>query len=72
MDVGAICSTIQTQPLRTDLPAGPQEAPSSRDRRAEFEIITLPNLKALHRKAQQMLKDVSAADDMVQETCLRA
>src|SRR6266436_7821117 len=72
MDVGAICYTIHSQPLRTDLPAGPQEAPSSRDRRAEFETITLPNLKALHRKAQQMLKDVSAADDMVQETCLRA
>jgi RNA polymerase sigma-70 factor (ECF subfamily) len=48
------------------------ELPSSKDRNAEFEAITLPNLKALHRKAWRLLKDPSAADDMVQETCLRA
>jgi RNA polymerase sigma-70 factor (ECF subfamily) len=58
--------------LHTDLASDPSESCSSRERCAEFETITLPNLKALHGKARQMLKDPSAAEDAVQETCLLA
>jgi RNA polymerase sigma-70 factor (ECF subfamily) len=52
--------------------AGEPQAYSNKNRSAEFEAITLPNLKALHGKARHLLKDPSAADDMVQETCFVA
>ena len=52
--------------------AGAPQAYSNKNRSAEFEAITLPNLKALHGKARHLLKDPSAADDMVQETCFVA
>jgi RNA polymerase sigma-70 factor (ECF subfamily) len=71
-DVGAICYATETQPLQTDMSAAALEADYGRDRIAVFEAITLPNLRALHSKARQLLKDPSAADDVVQETCLRA
>jgi RNA polymerase sigma-70 factor (ECF subfamily) len=48
--------------------AGEPQAYSNKNRSAEFEAITLPNLKALHGKARHLLKDPSAADDMVQFT----
>jgi RNA polymerase sigma-70 factor, ECF subfamily len=51
---------------------GSPELLSRKERNARFEAIALPNLKALHRKAWRQLRDPSAADDMVQETCLRA
>jgi len=70
--VGAFYYVIETQPLRTDIKARAPEVHSSPNRNAEFEAITVPNLTALHRKARRMLKDTSAAEDMVQETCLRA
>jgi DNA-directed RNA polymerase specialized sigma24 family protein len=70
--VEAIRDAFETQPSQTDInPCAPQ-AHSSKDRSAEFEAITLPNLRALHGKARQLLRDSSAADDIVQETCLRA
>jgi RNA polymerase sigma-70 factor (ECF subfamily) len=50
---------------------GATKVHSSKDRNAEFEAITLPNLKALRRKARYLLKDPGAADDVVQETCLQ-
>ena len=42
------------------------------NRNAEFEAVALPNLAVLYRKALHMLRDASAAEDTVQETCLRA
>jgi RNA polymerase sigma factor (sigma-70 family) len=51
---------------------GLPELLSSKERNTRFEAVALPNLKALHRKAWCLLRDPSAADDMVQETCLRA
>lgn len=47
---------------------GLPELLSSKERNARFEAVVLPNLKALHRKAWCLLRDPSAADDMVQET----
>jgi RNA polymerase sigma-70 factor (ECF subfamily) len=44
----------------------------SLDRNAEFEAVTLPHLAALYRKALNVLRDAGAAEDTVQETCLRA
>jgi RNA polymerase sigma-70 factor (ECF subfamily) len=70
--VGAISCAIETQPSDRNASAGAPQAHSSTDRNAEFEAITLPNLRALHGKAQHLLKDPSAADDMVQETCFLA
>ena len=52
--------------------SGAPQAQSNKNRSAEFEAITLPNLKALHGKARRLLKDPSAADDMVQEACIVA
>jgi RNA polymerase sigma-70 factor, ECF subfamily len=70
--VEAIRDAFETQRSQTDInPCAPQ-AHFSKDRSAEFEAITLPNLRALHGKARQLLRDSSAADDIVQETCLRA
>src|SRR5260370_3063895 len=60
------------QRSQTDINAGKPQAYSDKNRSAEFEAITLPNLKALHGKARHLLKDPSAADDMVQETCFLA
>src|SRR5260370_15807283 len=79
-DVGAICYALETQSshkLETqssheDIRAGTPEVHSSNDLSAEFEAITLPSLRDLHRKARRMLNDASVAEDAVQETCLWA
>ena len=70
--MGASCYALETQPSHEDIRAGAPEVPSSNDLRAEFEAITLPSLRDLHRKARRMLHDASVAEDVVQETCLRA
>ena len=43
-----------------------------RDARAEFEDVALPHLDELYRSARRMLGDRSSAEDVVQETYLRA
>jgi RNA polymerase sigma-70 factor (ECF subfamily) len=70
--VKAVRCAIGTQPSDRNASAGAPQAHSSTGRNAEFEAITLPNLRALHGKARHLLKDPSAADDMVQETCFLA
>ncbi len=71
-DVGAICYALETQASHEDIRAGTPEVHSSNDLSAEFEAITLPSLRDLHRKARRMLNDASVAEDAVQETCLWA
>jgi len=66
--VGTTCYAIETQPLRGDI--DPRHI--MLDRNAEFEAVALPNLAVLYRKALHILRDASAAEDTVQETCLRA
>lgn len=66
--MGITCYAIETQPLRGDIAL----RHISLNRNAEFEAVALPNLAALYRKALHMLRDASAAEDTVQETCLRA
>lgn len=66
--MGTTCYAIESQPLRGDI--DPRHI--SLNRNAEFEAIALPNLAVLYRKALHMLRDASAAEDTVQETCLRA
>ncbi len=41
-------------------------------RRREFEELTLPHLGALYRFAIQKVRDAAQAEDLVQETCLKA
>jgi RNA polymerase sigma-70 factor (ECF subfamily) len=43
-----------------------------RTRQARFEALVLPHLDALHYAALRLTKDESAAEDLVQETFLRA
>src|ERR1700747_93107 len=71
-DGGAICYALETQPSHEDIRASTPEVRSSNDMSADFEAITLPSLRDLHRKARRMLNDASIAEDVVQETCLRA
>jgi RNA polymerase sigma-70 factor, ECF subfamily len=71
-DVGAICYALETQPSHEGIRASTPEVRSSNDMSADFEAITLPSLRDLHRKARRMLNDASIAEDVVQETCLRA
>ena len=66
--MGTTCYASETQPLRGDI--DPRHI--SLNRNAEFEAVALPNLAVLYRKALHMLRDASAAEDIVQETCLRA
>jgi len=66
--VGTTCYASETQPLRGDI--DPRHIRLNRN--AEFEAVALPNLSVLYRKALHMLRDASAAEDTVQETCLRA
>ena len=68
----AIRYAFETQRSQTDINAAAPQAHSNKNRSAEFEAITLPNLRALHGKARHLLKDPSVADDMVQETCFLA
>ena len=68
----AICCAIETQSSGRGVSAGAPQADCSTDRNAEFEAITLPNLRALHGKTRRLLKDPGDADDMVQETCFLA
>jgi RNA polymerase sigma-70 factor (ECF subfamily) len=70
--VETIRYAVEKQRSPTDINADALQVRCSQNRSAEFEAITLPNLRALHGKARHLLKDPSAADDMVQETCLRA
>ncbi len=42
------------------------------DRRAEFEDVALTHLDSLYRTALWMTRSPDAAEDLVQETCLRA
>jgi RNA polymerase sigma-70 factor (ECF subfamily) len=72
LDVGAICYAIETQAMHTVITAGTPEVHSKNDQSTEFEAITLPSLRDLHRKARRMLSDASVAEDVVQETCLLA
>jgi RNA polymerase sigma-70 factor, ECF subfamily len=46
---------------------GPERA-----REARFEALVLPHLDALHYTALRLTRDVSSAEDLVQETFLRA
>jgi RNA polymerase sigma-70 factor (ECF subfamily) len=66
--VGTTCYAIETQAVQGDIAA----RHINLKRNAEFEAIALPNLAVLYRKALHMLRDASAAEDTVQETCLRA
>lgn len=66
--MGPACCAIETQPLRGDI--DPRHI--IQDRHAEFEAVALPNLAVLYRKALHIWRDASAAEDTVQETCLRA
>jgi len=66
--VGTTRYASETQPLLGDI----DRRHISLNRNAEFEAVALPNLAALYRKALHMLGDASAAEDTVQETCLRA
>jgi len=66
--VGTTCYAIETQPWLGDI--DPRHI--SLNRNAEFEAVALPNLAVLYRKALHMLRDAGAAEDTVQETCLRA
>ena len=66
--MGPACYAIETQPLRRDI--DPRHI--ILDRNAEFEAVALPNLAVLYRKALHIWRDASAAEDTVQETCLRA
>lgn len=43
-----------------------------RARTARFEALVLPHLDVLHYAALRLVKDASVADDLVQETFLRA
>ncbi|MET0387118.1 MAG: sigma-70 family RNA polymerase sigma factor [Polyangiales bacterium] len=52
-------------------PYTPRAAPSVRDRRA-FERAVLPCCSALRASARQLTKNRSEADDLLQETLLRA
>jgi RNA polymerase sigma-70 factor (ECF subfamily) len=70
--VETIRYAVEKQRSPTDINADAMQVGCSQNRSAEFEAITLPNVRALHGKARHLLKDPSAADDMVQETCLRA
>jgi RNA polymerase sigma-70 factor (ECF subfamily) len=45
---------------------------SQRTHAARFEVLVLPHLDVLHYAALRLAKDESAADDLVQETFLRA
>ena len=62
--------------LRGPLTARPTEETSITEergnRRAEFEALTAPHLDALYGFAVSRLRDVQAAKDVVQETCLKA
>ena len=58
--MGTTCYAIETQPWRGDI--DPRHI--SLNRNAEFEAAALPNLA--------VLRDAGAAEDTVQETCLRA
>jgi RNA polymerase sigma-70 factor (ECF subfamily) len=42
------------------------------DDKVEFEALARPHLDALYRTALRMVRHPAAAEDMVQETCLRA
>lgn len=42
------------------------------DDKVEFEALARPHLDALYRTALRMVRQPAAAEDMVQETCLRA
>jgi RNA polymerase sigma-70 factor (ECF subfamily) len=50
-------------------PIGKQPEPSRRQR---FEALVLPQLDALYRTALALVRDHEQAEDLVQETCLRA
>jgi RNA polymerase sigma-70 factor (ECF subfamily) len=66
--VGTTRYAIETRPLRGNIDL----RHISLNRNAEFEAVVLPNLAVLYRKALHMLRDADAAEDTVQETCLRA
>lgn len=42
------------------------------DRRRRFEALALPHLELLYRTALGLVREPSEAEDLVQETCLRA
>ena len=66
--MGTTCYSIETQHGQGEIAA----RHINLNRNAEFEAVALPNLAVLYRKALHMLRDASAAEDTVQETCLRA
>lgn len=52
---------------------GPASLPDpGRDGRSAFEALTLPHLKSLYRLALRLTGDAAAAEDLVQETYLKA
>jgi RNA polymerase sigma-70 factor (ECF subfamily) len=51
---------------------GPRPSADEATRRGQFEALAMPLLNRLHAMALHLTRDPAAADDMVQETCLRA
>lgn len=59
------------QPRSTiPFPGDPIARPTSRDERFEAEVV--PHLRSLFGTAYRMLRNAHDAEDLVQETCLRA
>jgi RNA polymerase sigma-70 factor (ECF subfamily) len=59
------------QPRATiPFPGDPVARPASRDERFEAEVV--PHLRSLYGTAYRMLRNAHDAEDLVQETCLRA
>jgi RNA polymerase sigma-70 factor (ECF subfamily) len=53
-------------------PSRPEATPAGPDRLHEFEALTLPHATALYRTAYHLAGDVRDAEDLAQETYLRA